>query len=315
MRKFTKINPYQKINQIVIDGLQKSGLQWFKAWTNANGDIEHPINRNSKRAYSGVNVFFLNASCVQAGYKSNEWLTYVGAKKLGGSVRRGEKSTCVVRQLISFKIDGKWYLEAQIPAGRTKKDATQLAFNIATNNVFNVDQIDGVEACREIIEGATEDNLDVKPIDTCEKIISDYVLSSNVKIREVNSNEAFYSPNRDMIQMPTKKQFAEKTSVDDYYKTLFHEMLHSTGHESRLNRFKNDGNQEDKVSYSKEELVAEIGAMYLVSIAKINPQDNERNSQAYINGWIKHIKTSHEKSLVSAMTQAQKGVKLILTNS
>ena len=314
MKKFSKINHYQKVNQIVIDGLKKSGLQWFKAWTNSSGDVEHPINRNSKRAYSGVNVFLLNATCMQFGYTSNEWLTYVGAKKLGGQVRRGEKSTCVVRQNISFLIDGKWYFENKIPVGKTKHDAEKVGFNLVTNAVFNVDQIDGVEPCREIKEDATEDNLDVKPIDTCEKIISDYVLSSKVIINELPRDRACYFPSIDVIHMPKKEQFAKKTSVDDYYKTLFHEMIHSTGHESRLNRFA-DAQQNDKVAYSKEELVAEIGAMYLVSVAKINPIDNERNSQAYINGWIKYIKTSHEKSLISAMTQAQKGVKLILTNS
>ena len=87
-------------------------------------------------------------------------------------------------------------------------------------------------------------------------------------------------------------------------------MIHSTGHSSRLNRL--ESTKFGSVSYSKEELVAEIGAMYLTSIANLSPRDHERNSQAYINGWIKYIKSSHEKAVISAMTQAEKGVQLIL---
>ena len=155
----------------------------------------------------------------------------------------------------------------------------------------------------------SEDNLDIQPIESAEAIVNGY--KNAPKIVERPQGSAYYTPSRDTITMPTKEQFVKRTSIDDFYKVLFHEMIHSTGHSSRLDR-KLVGVTADKVSYSKEELVAEIGAMYLTSIANLNPKDHERQSQAYINGWIKFIKSSHEKALISAMTHARKGVDLIL---
>jgi hypothetical protein len=110
--------------------------------------------------------------------------------------------------------------------------------------------------------------------------------------------------------MPNPENFVDTAS---YYKTLFHELIHSTGHKNRLKR---EGVTSPKASfgnelYSKEELVAEIGAWYLTGICGLEPKDSELNSQAYINGWIKHLENK-EREAVYAMGQAQKAVEYII---
>lgn len=309
MKKFKKINVFEAVNKQVTDGLKKSGMSWFKAWTDSNGNIQDPINRCTKRGYNGVNIFILNATASIEGYPSNEWVSFAEAKKLGSNVKKGEKSTMIVYWNIAYRVEDKWFpnLTALNKAGYMEEDAKKL-FTLKQFRVFNIAQCDNLEACREI-PTESEDNLDIQPIESAEAIVNGY--KNAPKIVERPQDSAYYTPSRDTITMPTKEQFVERTSIDDFYKVLFHEMIHSTGHSSRLDR-KLVGVTADKVSYSKEELVAEIGAMYLTSIAHLNPKDHERQSQAYINGWIKFIKSSHEKALISAMTKARQGVDLIL---
>tara|TARA_R100000742_G_C4279682_1_gene105309 strand:- start:19970 stop:20908 length:939 start_codon:yes stop_codon:yes gene_type:complete len=311
MKTTNKANVYQKVNELVIEGLKSSGLQWFKAWKDADGNVLHPINRATKKRYNGVNIFLLNAYARHNEYPSNEWLSYKQAITLKGNVRKGEKGVSVVYWNIAYKIDDKWFpnLKALLKAGYDEDGAKKL-FTLKEFKVFNIAQCDNISACRELPTGS-EDNLeelDINPIESAEAIIKGY--KNPPTIKEEEQGRAFYRPSDDLIMMPTKAQFAMESSVDDFYKTLFHEMIHSTGHSSRLNRL--ESTKFGSVSYSKEELVAEIGAMYLTSIANLSPRDHERNSQAYINGWIKYIKSSHEKAVISAMTQAEKGVQLIL---
>lgn len=309
MKKFTKINVFEAVNKQVLDGIKKSGMSWFKAWSDSNGNIQDPINRFTKRGYNGVNIFILNATASIEGYASNEWVSFAEAKKLGSNVMKGEKSTMIVYWHIAYKVEDKWFpnLTALNKAGYTEDDAKKL-FTLKQFRVFNIAQCSDIQPCREIPTGS-EDNLDIQPIESAEAIVNGY--KNAPKIVERPQDRAYYTPMRDTITMPTKEQFVKRTSIDDFYKVLFHEMIHSTGHSTRLDR-KLVGVTADKVSYSKEELIAEIGAMYLTSIANLNPKDHERQSQAYINGWIKFIKSSHEKALISAMTKARQGVDLIL---
>ena len=309
MKKFTKINVFEAVNKQVLDGIKKSGMSWFKAWSDSNGNIQDPINRFTKRGYNGVNIFILNATASIEGYASNEWVSFAEAKKLGSNVMKGEKSTMIVYWHIAYKVEDKWFpnLTALNKAGYTEDDAKKL-FTLKQFRVFNIAQCSDIQPCREIPTGS-EDNLDIQPIDSAEAIVNGY--KNAPKIVDRPQDRAYYTPMRDTITMPTKEQFVKRTSIDDFYKVLFHEMIHSTGHSTRLDR-KLVGVTADKVSYSKEELIAEIGAMYLTSIANLNPKDHERQSQAYINGWIKFIKSSHEKALISAMTKARQGVDLIL---
>ena len=152
------------------------------------------------------------------------------------------------------------------------------------------------------------------PIEAAESVIDNWSDKPVIE-NSTSDNRAYYSPARDMINMPCPTKF-KWVDGDSYYKVLFHECIHATGHKSRLNRFVGEaanaefGSQE----YSREELTAEIGCLYLTEVCNLNPADNDSNSQAYINGWVKHL-TDHPKECIQAMQRASKATAHILGQS
>ena len=293
-----KTDVYQQVTDRIIAGLEQKGLAWFKPW-DAGQDTQLPINNVTGRPYSGLNTLLLTIEQMEKGYANNEWLTFKQAKSAGGQVKKGSKSTWVVFWNISYKgEDGKYYRKIEdMPAGM----AFDKVFSPRIWSVFNVEQVDGVEPRRQPVEASGE----FSPIEQAAKV---YELYPNDKRPSLGhgGGSAFYSPVKHHVQMPKPETFV---TSDDYYKTLFHELVHSTGHESILKRL-------DKVaafgseSYSKEELVAEIGCQFLVGLTGIQPKDDEQNSQAYINNWIAKLK-EQPKMALSAANNAMKAVDFI----
>ena len=163
-----------------------------------------------------------------------------------------------------------------------------------SSNVFHISQVDGVEPKEQLKFS------DLEPIEEAEKIKLDYMNREHLQIRETISDKAFYLPTADYIQVPCKEQYQ---NIEEFYSTLFHEIVHSTGHKSRLDRkdikdclYKGDEN------YSKEELNAE-----LVS----ETEKSFRNSSAYIQSWLRVLKNDTH-FIVSASSRAEKAVKYIL---
>ena len=169
--------------------------------------------------------------------------------------------------------------------------------------VFNIAQTEGLEPLPVEEFEPTEDQTN----EMAKNLSTAYLDRESITINPFG-NSASYNPSRDHIEMPSLETFCDS---DSYYKTLFHEMAHSTGHESRLKRATlMDVAHWGDTTYSKEELVAEISAMYLVGILGLEPQDSTFNSQAYIKGWCKHLKDK-SRECVNAMQQATKVVEFI----
>jgi antirestriction protein ArdC len=170
-------------------------------------------------------------------------------------------------------------------------------------NVFHVSQIEGIEP-RDIKP------IEHEPIEEAEKIKNDYATRENLSINEVVGDKAFYSPMMDYIQVPCKEQFSD---IMEFYSTLFHEMVHSTGHKNRLGRLDSSvrvagfGSEE----YSKEELIAEIGSAFLMNHIGIETSNTFKNSTAYIKSWL-HVLRNDNKFIVSASGKAEKAMKYIL---
>jgi len=301
----------KKVKATLLEGLKKDGLTWFKPWKSG---MNFPINNKSGRAYKGFNNFILNAQMQEYGYEYNEWDTFKSISARDGKVKKGEKGTDIFFWLISYcskENFGTWY--------RTKSECMKKEncneediftnFDLRYYRVWNIGQCEGLSPKRPTDENAKV----VKPIESCESIVREYKkIAKKLIFKNLEQDQAYYSPSKDMIVMPLMKQFK---SEDRYYHTLFHEMVHSTGHDSRLNR---EGVAtakmltKSKQDYAFEELIAESGAMVLSGIAGINTDDKSKQSQAYVNGWVKAVEKADEKAVVSALTQSAKATDYIL---
>jgi len=307
----TKKSAFTKVNEQVIQGLKNEGLKWFKPWRMADGSLYAPLNYNTRRHYSGINRMLLTAIARAEGYESGEWATYKAITEAGGQVRKGEKGTGIVFWNRSFKVTetGKWYPNEQavikagykLPQDVQNKTLTE-AWSLISHVVFNIQQADGIES------KATSEvqNPEHVAIPQAEDIYNNY---PNRPTLAHGGDSAHYVPSRDHVQMPKPEAFVDTAS---YYKTLFHELVHSTGHKDRLNRdtLTKVASWGDEL-YSREELVAEIGAWYLTGLCGLEPKDSELNSQAYINGWIKNLEDK-EREAVYAIGQATKAAEHIL---
>jgi antirestriction protein ArdC len=277
-----KKSVYEMITERIIEQLEKGVIPWQKPWS---GTHSGAYNRISNKPYSLLNQMILK--------HNGEYATFKQWSDLGGKIRKGEKSEVVtfwkIQQVEEINEDGEKAIK-QLPLLRYY-------------NVFHISQVDGVEP-KEQLEIS-----ELEPIEEAEKIKLDYMNREHLQIRETISDKAFYLPTADYIQVPCKEQYQ---NIEEFYSTLFHEIVHSTGHKSRLDRkdikdclYKGDEN------YSKEELTAELGSAFLINMLDIETEKSFRNSSAYIQSWLRVLKNDTH-FIVSASSRAEKAVKYIL---
>ena len=169
-------------------------------------------------------------------------------------------------------------------------------------NAFHISQVDGIESLEKPFN-------EVTPIEAADNIIIDYVTREHIDFQEKKSDKAFYNPSFDMAVIPLKEQY---NNINEYYSTAFHELTHSTGHKTRLDRLESDlvaafGSE----TYSKEELVAEIGSATILNTLNIETSQTFRNSAAYIQSWIQ-VLNNDNRFIVSAASKVEKAVNYIL---
>ena len=214
--------------------------------------------------------------------KSNIWGTYKQFLEAGKQVKRGEKGTMIIFWRIFEK-------------QRSDSGKTESIPMIRYSTVFNESQTEGFE------EETTDNSLPFNAVEMAEKIISGYPLGFP-KPQVSNRKQAFYRPGTDEIFLPEKEYFV---SEDQYYNTYFHECIHATGHKDRLNRLTETGSDFfGSHSYSKEELVAEMGASFLCALSGISHSTIE-NSAAYIGNWLSALRND-KKFVIQASSSAQK---------
>ena len=277
-----KTDLYELVTQKIVAMLEAGVVPWQIPWRSQNG---MPRNLLSNRPYSGINFWML--LCLK--FDSPFYLTFEQARALGGSVRKGEKATLVV----FWKI-----LESTEKDGSTKKTPFLRYYN-----VFNLSQTEGIDPTK-IPETEAFDH-DFNPIGTADEIIQNW--SDCPKI-EWGADHAYYAPASDTVCMPDPRTFFHD---EQCYSTLFHELVHSVGHRSRLGRHeKMKDHQFGSHDYSQEELVAEMGAAYLCGICDIQQQTIQNNA-AYIKSWIRTFQDD-PRVLILAASQAQHAVNYIL---
>jgi antirestriction protein ArdC len=269
------------ITENVIKQLEQGVAPWRKPWSTSV-----PRNLITKKSYRGLNVFMLATQ----GYGSCYGLTFNQAKQLGAHVRQGEKSSMVMFWKIDELVRRKTDAEPSDEKGKS--------FLLRYYRVFNIEQCHGLSSLRG------DDRKPVNPFAECESIADRMPNPPRIE----QHSQAFYRPSADMVGMPSRNCFE---SPEAYYSTLFHELTHSTGHRSRLNRFEESADHQfGSESYSKEELVAEMGAAMLAGIAGIS-NATLSNSASYLQTWITRLK-SDSRLIISAASLAQKAADHIL---
>lgn len=268
---------YATITDRMIAEMEQGIIPWKCPWMASGSAISHITSK----PYSLLNQMLLG--------RSGEYLTFKQVQQEGGYVRKGERAKMVVFWRWIDKEDEKTGEITQVPY-------------LKYYNVFHIDQCEGISAkyAQELTETVNAD-------ETAESVIADYVKREGVTIENQEGNQAFYQPTLDRIVLPKRNQFGETA---EYYSTAFHEMVHSTGHMKRLNRLEATAHFGGE-SYSKEELVAEIGSSALVHHCGLETPESFKNNTAYVQNWLQVLKND-KRFIVSAAGKADKAVSLIL---
>lgn len=276
----SKLDVYELITNRIIDQLEQGVVPWRIPWTQAG----MPKNLISNRPYNGINIWLLSA----LGFTRNLFLSYKQVKSLGGSIIKGQKACPVVFWNWKEKKDEK--------TNEIKKIGILRYYM-----VFNIDQCDGIAIGSESELNVSEPLI----MPSCEEIITGYTTCPPVEHR---GSEAYYHRINDKITMPEKKGFIDS---DHYYSTLFHELVHSTGHPNRLNRKElTEPTKFGSEQYSQEELIAEMGASFLTSLAGIGEKPFD-NHVAYIQNWLQTLEND-KRCIIYASGKAQRAVDYIL---
>jgi len=295
-------NVYQMVTDRIVAQMEKGIVPWQKPW---GGVADWAISYESRKPYSLINQFLLE--------KPGEYLTWNQIKAHNGNVKKGAKSKFVVffsfvpdKKALATK-EGKAAAEGRTLSDRERKSCTFPILKYYT--VFHIEDVEGVESKIKELDPAET----INPIETAEQVIAAY-LEREVTLKFHNdkpSGRAYYSPSSDEVVVPMLSQFQ---LPEEYYSTAFHEFTHSTIPASRCNReaenaFAFFGNHD----YSREELVAEIGAAMLCSHCGIESKASFNNSVAYLQNWLEALKNDN-KMIVWAAARAEKAAKYILND-
>lgn len=277
------MNIYEAVTTRILKKLEEGVIPWRKTWVTGL-----PKSLTTGKEYRGMNIVLLGLS----GFNSRYWVTYREAQRLGGHVRKGEKATPVYF----------WHWRTAEEMAKLREKTGRQSIAPCTSFIsfaFNLDQVEGIERPTDEIPIRA-----INPIDLAENVIE--VMPNKPEIVHARTVEPCYNRSTDCITLPHLSQFE---SGAEYYATLFHELVHSTGHAKRLNRFAESGG--DKVErYSFEELVAEFGAAFLRGFTGIEDASTDALSASYIEGWSAVFRKDN-RILLSAASAAQKAADYI----
>lgn len=286
---------YQEVTNKIIGMIERGVAPWRRTWST------YGLARNyaTKHIYTGINLILMNNTPHPVPY----FMTFNQIKEQGGQIRKGAKAEMVIYFNVYYKDGTDQSLTPEQARSRSGsgEDIQVLKF-IKYYNVFNVADIEGIKF--DIPEVALNVN---ERIERCENIIEN--MQNRPELRSMDGNRAFYSPALDFVNMPAIEQFE---TAEDYYATFFHELAHATGHASRLAREGiTDPQGFGSKPYSREELVAEMGASFLCSHVQIDYDNITENNAAYLAGWLKVLQAD-SKFIFKAAAEAQKAADYIL---
>ena len=272
---------YADVSARIIAELEVGAAPWIKPWSATPG-TNTPCNAVTNRPYSGCNVVLLWMAQA-AGYRTPRFLTFKQALELGGHVRKGERGT-------------KVYFVKQLQIQEDAEAATRLVPMMREYTVFNVDQCENLPDTVKTGKPARVRNPDRR-----DDIAEEFLRSTGADIRE-GQGEAYYVPSRDFISMPAFEAFR---GADHFYGTVFHELSHWCGHNSRLDR--DLKNRFGSRNYAAEELIAELSAAFLCAEFGF---DGDLRHAGYIATWIDLLRAD-KRAFFTACSQASKAAEYL----
>jgi antirestriction protein ArdC len=287
-----KASVYDIVTERIVEALARGVVPWRKPWDSPA--FQQPRSLSTGKPYRGINFFLLGLAADR--FTSPYWITFKQARDRGATVRKGEKGLPV----FFWKVyDAKSSADA---GDADEADHTGRRFVARYYTVFNAEQCDGLDYPK----AQMPDRREVQPIAACDAVCAGY--EGGPAIRHGGA-AAFYSPVGDVVRMPERERFH---SPEEYYSTLFHELVHSTGHATRLARFTADSPPPPfgSADYSREELVAEMGAAFLCADTRISNATID-NAAAYVSGWLKVLKQD-SRAVVFAAAAARRAADRIL---
>jgi antirestriction protein ArdC len=281
---------YSQVTDKIVAELELGIVPWVQPWGSGEGSIGLglPHNARTTKAYSGINILLLWSAIMQGGYASQQWMTFKQALELGGCVRKGEKGWTVC------------YADSFVPKGekdRANKDGgdPQSIPFLKRYTVFNVAQCDGLP--EDIYQQpANADERELIPR-------AEALIAATGASFQIGGEIACYIPKLDAIRVPSQTAFHDQIN---YYRTVFHEFGHWTGHTTRLDRnltvkFASDG-------YAREELVAELATAFVCVSLGIVPTVRHAD---YIGSWLQVLKED-SRAIFRAASMASKACDYIL---
>lgn len=297
-----KFDAYQMVTDRICALLEQGIKPWAQplvsttncAWSGNNGHpysfLNHMLLADPEKEYKTLSELMADVR--------GEWVTFHQALERGGNVKKGEKG----RKIVFFKA---------LPLKKDEKDKEgsedeeqKFVPYLTVYTVFNISQCEGL---RQKYHTDEDKFYDFVADDSADRVAADYIEREGITFKQIKGANAFYRPSEDMVVLPVPEQFE---STAEYYSTLYHELTHSTGHPKRLNRLSETAAY-GKEDYSREELVAEIGAASLCATLGIDTNASLTNSAAYVANWLKALRND-KKMIVWASSRAEKAVKMIL---
>ena len=316
----------QKFAEMMRNIITKAkSKNWKQGWLGVKGTILGLPQNITGRTYSGGNSFFLMADTSEKGYNTPVYMTFKQAKDRNLHVNAGEKSVPIFKWGLSIKDEnGKTVSEEDYDA-MTKGERDKLSVRPYPKvyHVFNIDQTnlsevnkkkyDAIVARFKAPEGEVKDSKGMYINDALDRMFKEKAWHCDIRY-DKPSSRAFYVPSQDFIVLPMKEQFkigktAEEVYRDgmEYYSTALHEMGHSTGHSSRLNRQFGSKRTE---GYAHEELIAEMTAALVGSTMGFDKKILENNAN-YLKGWLENLKRNPE-SITTIMSDVGKASDMII---
>lgn len=290
--KSSRKDVYEKVTEQIIKDLELGKIPWERPWISAySGDYAY---RNNGVPYMGVNQLLLEPG-VYGSY--NQWLA------CGGQVKKGEKSHIAV---YAKKITKKSKSDQQ---DEEDDDKAKAFFCYKTYPVFHISQVDFPNGRPDKFDKYVKDDAPTfnhTPDEKIQSIINTYIENQKIGLQIKDDNMNCYIPSLDELDLQPMETYP---NLNQYYSTVFHELGHSTGHQTRLNRDLTGSMKTS--SYAKEELIAEMTSGFFMNILGIDEFRTQENRQAYINSWISRLKQD-PKLILAAAKKAENAVEFIL---